>query len=104
MITRIPPKLCGAFLLVLFGAGSFGRAQSVAVFARLDTNTIPVGGATVLHIQAQIVSNLRTNAERIFSWYVDVLNTNGTVAGAQVRLDDQAGLRQGSADLLLRFR
>src|SRR5437764_7853752 len=58
------------------------RAQSVSVTLRLDTNQISVGAATTLHVFAQVVPSLRTNADRIFSWYVDVLNTNGTVASA----------------------
>src|SRR5262249_15299187 len=37
---------------------------------------------TTLHIFAQVVPSLRTNSDRIFSWYLDVLNTNGTAAGA----------------------
>jgi len=57
-------------------------AQVVAVTMRLDTNTISVGGSTTLRVFAQVTPNLRANAERIFSWYVDVLNTNGFVASA----------------------
>jgi len=58
-------------------------AQAVGVVARLDTNSIHVGGSTVLHIQAQVLSSVRTNADRIFSWYIDVLDTNGVAATAQ---------------------
>jgi hypothetical protein len=83
MSMKTPFMLLGAMLAGWLAMGSSLHGQSVAVFARLDTNAIPVGGSTVLHIQAQVLSNLRTNADRIFSWYVDVLNTNGVVAGGQ---------------------
>jgi hypothetical protein len=57
-------------------------AQAVAVTLRLDTNSVAVGETTLLHVYAQVVPNLRASSDRIFSWYVDVLNTNGTAAGA----------------------
>ena len=63
----------------LAGPG-LARGQSVAVTLRLDTNQVAVGGTTTLHVLAQVVPGLRANADRIFSWYVDVVNTNGTVA------------------------
>src|SRR5690349_16209366 len=83
MKTRTPNALAVLMLALWLGAPPSSRAQPVAVFARLETNSIPVGGATVLRIQAQVASNLRTNVDRIFSWYLDVLNTNGAVASAQ---------------------
>ena len=58
------------------------RAQAVAVTARLDTNVLTAGQTTTLHILAQVVPSLRATSGRIFSWYVDVLNTNGVVASA----------------------
>jgi len=57
-------------------------AQAVSVTMTLDAPAISVGGATTLHIYAQVVPSLRTNTDRIVSWYVDVLNTNGAVASA----------------------
>jgi hypothetical protein len=56
--------------------------QAVSVTARLDNSTLAVGQTTTLRVFAQVVPNLRTNADRIFSWYVDVLNTNGAVDAA----------------------
>lgn len=56
------------------------RGQSVAVTLRLDTNRVAVGAATTLRVSAQVVPVLRAEAERIFAWYVDILNTNGPVA------------------------
>ena len=58
------------------------RAQVVGVTAQLDTNTITVGGSTTLHVYAQVLPAYQASAERIFSWYVDVLNTNGSIASA----------------------
>jgi hypothetical protein len=49
---------------------------------RLDTNQVNVAQTTTLHVLAQVVPGLRPNADRIFSWYVDVLNTNGAAASA----------------------
>lgn len=69
-------------VVVLLGPARQSLAQVVAITARLDTNIIAVGQSTTLHVYAQVVPNLRTNADRIFSWYVDVLNTNGTTASA----------------------
>jgi hypothetical protein len=56
--------------------------QAVVVTTRLDTNRIAVGGSTTLHVYAQVVPALRATADQIFSWYLDVLNTNGAVANA----------------------
>jgi len=57
-------------------------SQAVAVTMRLDATNITTGQGTTLHIFAQVVPSLRTNSDRIFSWYVDVLNTNGAAATA----------------------
>ena len=70
--------MCG---LAAYGATN-AQAQAVAVTARLDNNTLAVGQSTTLRVFAQVVPNLRTNADRIFSWHVDVLNTNGAAASA----------------------
>ena len=58
------------------------RAQVVGVTARLDTNVVAVGQSTTLRIFAQVLPAFRARAERIFSWHVDVLNTNGVAASA----------------------
>jgi hypothetical protein len=57
-------------------------AQIVAVTMKFDSPTISAGSATTLHIYAQVVPAQRTNSERIFSWYVDVLNPTPAVAQA----------------------
>lgn len=60
----------------------------VAVTARFDTNRITSGQSTFLRVFAQVPLADRANAERIFSWYVDVVNTNGAVAsGNYVQLN-----------------
>ena len=55
-------------------------AQVVTVTMSLDTNRIAAGASTTLRVYAQIVPALRPSTDRIFSWYVDLLNSNGTVA------------------------
>lgn len=66
---------------LLDGAGA-SQAQVVGVALRFDTNQIFVGGSTLLHVEAQILPAFRSSAEQIFSWCLDVLNTNGAVATA----------------------
>ena len=58
-------------------------SQAVKVTARLDANSISVGGATILHIEARILPSLQPTADRIFSWYLDVINSNGVACGAR---------------------
>lgn len=69
-------------LLLLIAAVTVARAQVVGITMQLDTNVVAVGQSTTLHVYAQVLPAYRTNAERIFSWYVDVLNTNATAAVA----------------------
>jgi len=57
-------------------------AQVVDVTALLDSTNLPVGGSTTLRVFARVVPAQQTNANRVFSWYVDLLNTNGNVAAA----------------------
>ncbi len=59
-----------------------GFCQAVAVALTLDTNVVSVGGTTILRVKGQILPAFRSSSDRIFSWYVDVLNTNGAAAGA----------------------
>jgi hypothetical protein len=66
----------------LLGPAQRGLCQAVGVTMRLDAPALGVGQSTTLHISAQVVPALRTNADRIFSWYVDVLNTNGAAVSA----------------------
>ena len=72
-------------LLILLGccAASHLTAQPVVnVTMSLDTNRVTVGGSTMLHVYAQVAPAFRSSSERIFSWYVDVLNNNGAAATA----------------------
>jgi hypothetical protein len=66
----------------LMGSAAASYAQVVGVTLRYDTNQIVVGGSTLLHVEAQILPAYRSSTEQIFSWYVDVLNTNGAAATA----------------------
>ena len=79
---RFNLSLFGALAVgLLFGARSVS-AQAVAVTMSLDNASINVSQTTTLRVRAQVVPNLRTSTDRIFSWYVDVLNTNGPIASA----------------------
>jgi hypothetical protein len=55
-------------------------SQSAAVTLKLDSNQIAVGGTTTLHVFAQVLPSLRPAADRIFSFYLDLLNSNGAMA------------------------
>lgn len=74
-------------LFILFCLGlwpvipTFG--QYVAVTIQLDNPSISVGATTKLHVFAQVIPAQRTNAERVFSWYVDFINETPTVAQAE---------------------
>lgn len=56
------------------------QAQFAIVTLKLDTNRVAVGESTVLHVFAQIAAPQRIIAERIFSWNVDLLDSNGNAA------------------------
>jgi hypothetical protein len=78
-----PPGFASLLLLgwLLLGLSEKSTiAQVIRVTASLETNRIPVGGTTLLKVYAQIMEPWQENTDRIFSWYVDVLNGNGTVA------------------------
>jgi hypothetical protein len=70
--------------LVLLGLSRIGSAfgQVVEVSVKLDTNSVAVGETTTLRVLAQVAPAQQGNAERIFSWYVDVVNTNPAAAAA----------------------
>src|SRR5260221_2055382 len=76
--------------LLMMGLLSCGlrhaAAQVVAVTLRLDTNTLTLGSTTHLHVAAQILPAFRAGSDRIFSWYVDVIDTNGAAASANYAL------------------
>jgi hypothetical protein len=46
----------------------------------LDATSIAVGGGTILHVYAQVVPAQRAKVDRIFSWYLDLVNSNGSAA------------------------
>lgn len=69
-------------VLMTFVSAAVAQAQVVDVTVSLDTNTVTAGGSTVLRVFARVVPAQRTNVSQIFSWYVDVINTNGAAAAA----------------------
>lgn len=78
-ISRI--LLAAGWLSVVTHAGSaFG--QAVAVTAALDAPTIAAGQTTTLRVFAQVKPEFRASADQIFSWYLDVQNTNGSAVAA----------------------
>jgi hypothetical protein len=80
---RISRQVSLLVFAVLFSATARTLlGQAVTVTAKLDTNRIAIGSSTTLRIYAQVAPAYRANAERIFSWYVDVLNTNGLTVQA----------------------
>ena len=81
-----------AVLLATVSAGS-ARSQVVDVTASLDTRTVSVGQSSTLRVFARVAPPQQANADRIFSWYVDVLNTNGSVATA-----DYAAMQKLASD------
>lgn len=75
------PHFLGSTVLALWLASSgMSFGQAVAVTAQLDSNSIAVGGTTTLRVFAQVVPGLRSTSDRIFSWYLDVNNTNAAAA------------------------
>ncbi len=81
------------WLALLLGSSAIAQGQVVGVTMRLDTNLITAGDATTLRVFAQILPGYRTNSDRIFSWYLDVLNTNGGVARA-----NYSAMRKSASD------
>ena len=69
-------------LLISPGTAIPTSAQVVSVTMQLDNPTIGLGGFTTLHVYAQVVPAQRPISERIFSWYVDLLNPTPGVAQA----------------------
>lgn len=76
-LTMIQSLVLASFLAQV---AAQGQVPVVDVTASLDATTINTGQSTTLRVFAQVKPGLQ--AERIFSWYVDVQNTNGPAAGA----------------------
>jgi hypothetical protein len=79
IVNRIVRTLGWAALLLIVASA---KGQIVSVTLRLDTNRVQVGTATTLHVLAQVVPAQRARTDRIFSWYVDLVNTGGSTAAA----------------------
>jgi hypothetical protein len=68
-------------------------AETVGVTLKLDTNQVAPGQTTVLRVYAQILPAERAVSDRIFSWYVDLLDANGAAAQIQA-----TGLAKSASD------
>jgi hypothetical protein len=69
------------------------HAQAVAVTVNVETNQLQIGGTTLLHVLAQVVPADRPSTDRIFSWYVDLLDPVSSVAAL-----DLANFRKTTSD------
>jgi len=66
------------FIQLLLAVPSF--SQYVQVTVATDKQSLVAGESTTLHVYAQVIQSQRSNADRIFSWYVDFINETPTVA------------------------
>lgn len=88
-------------VLLVCGPISLLTAQVVDVTLVLETNRVHVGETTLLNAYAWVVAGRRGNADRIFSWCVDALNSAPAVArvdfGRLLRpvSDNETGLSSG---------
>ena len=94
MITHHRSAALG-FAWALLTAASL-QGQVVNVTLRLDTNRVEVGSATILRAFAQVIPQQQPVAQ-IFSWYVDLVNTGGSIASG-----DFANLKRPVSDQDLR--
>lgn len=78
--------LAGIFValsLSIFLQPQSARAQgAVDVTLTLDKTRVFVGDTATLRVYGQIDPTIEVDTDRIFSWYIDVLNSNGLVATA----------------------
>jgi len=81
-IPNSPLRFLTVIAVVCLGLVPMTNAQFVDVTLTLDTNTLAVGETTQLRVWAQVVAPQQTNAERIVTWHLDVLNLGGAVADA----------------------
>jgi hypothetical protein len=70
---------CTLILCFAFAAPAFA-ADSVIVTVTLDKSRIDVGETTKLHIWGAIAQTIVADSDRIFSWYVDGLNSAPDIA------------------------
>jgi hypothetical protein len=79
--------------LLCVSGPSAALAQFVNVTLKLDAAQVSGGGTTTFRVVAQVVPDRRASSDRIFSWYVDLLNEGATVAKA-----DYSKLQRPSSD------
>src|SRR5215467_8239873 len=82
-----------AFAILLLLCFPPARAQSVLVTMKLDQSQILTGAVTTLHVYGQIAPSLQAQADRIFSWHLDLLNLNSAIASP-----DYSALKRPASD------
>ena len=82
MTSSIQPTSGWRRLLILgcLAWATAGVAQPVLVSVRLDDSTIEAGENTTLRVFARIAPSLQASTDRIVTWYLDLLHTNGQIA------------------------
>lgn len=68
------------FALLALLAPRLAAAPAVRVTLSAESTLLKVGESTVLHAFAQVAPDQRAASDQIFSWYVDLLNSDGAVA------------------------
>src|SRR2546430_10532087 len=83
-IRSMPKNIWRIFLLIaiVLCFGITTVAQPVTVTLILDTNIVAVGKSTVLHVYAEIAAEDKPATLQIFSWYVDFVNEDASIASA----------------------
>jgi hypothetical protein len=78
--TRIISKWAW-FIFLIWCPSGLGAANAVLVTIEADDTTLAVGESTTVTVYGQIDAAIQVSSDQIFSWYVDVLNDNGTAVG-----------------------
>lgn len=68
------------FALLALLAPRLAAAPAVRVTLSAESTLLKVGESTVVHAFAEIAPDQRAASDQIFSWYVDLLNSDGAVA------------------------
>ena len=68
-------------MLVLLSQAGLRAADAVNVTIEADDVALAVGESTMVTVYGQIDAAIEGDSDRIFSWYIDVLNDNGGVVG-----------------------
>lgn len=88
--TRVIGGLTGLALVILMGGLPLRAANAVEVTIEAGDTELAVGETTTVTVYGRIAAAIESNSDRIFSWYVDVLNDAGGVAGGYGNLQTPA--------------